>query len=258
LLGVSNPHAAAARSTSLGSSAYGVAVRWPYAYLSEFNRFEIVSLADEANLVVTGNTGLLGYGSDVAVEGDYAFVADGPLGMTVIDVSDAASPVPVASWLTANGTSAIAAAGGIVYLARGPSAGAFEVLDVSDPLAPALLGSVVLPAAVDAMALGGGRIWLASRSNQGLQVVDVSDPSSPVLLAVAPLGFNGRSVAVQGDYAIVGDSDVQLLRVYNLRTPSAPQLVGSFVSWATALQVAGAHAFVAAFSGSGFRTLSLW
>ena len=50
----------------------------------------------------------------------------------------------------------------------------------------------------------------------------------------------------------------QLLRVYNVRTPVLPQLVGTFVSWATALQVAGNHAFVAAFSGSGFRTLSLW
>ena len=245
-------------STSLGSAAYGVAVRWPYAYLSEFTRFEIVSLADASNLVVTGSTTLLGYGSDVAVEGDYAFVADGPLGMTVLDVSDAATPVPVASWLTANGTSAIAAADGIAYLARGPSAGAFEILDVRDPSAPALLGSVLLPVAVDAMALSGGRAWLASRSNQGLQAVDVSNPSAPVLLSVAPLGFNGRSVAVQGDYALVGDSDVQLVRVYNVRAPAAPQLVGTFVSWATALQVAGSHAFIAAFSGSGFRTLSLW
>ena len=75
----------------------------------------------------------------------------------------------------------------------------------------------------------------------------MSDPSAPVLLAVAPLGFNGRSVAVQGDYLVAGDSDVELLRVYSVRTPAAPQLVGTFVSWATALQVAGNHAFVAAY-----------
>jgi hypothetical protein len=259
LLDVSDPDAPMQLdSTSLGSSAYGVAVRWPYAYLSEFNRFEVVSLADESNIVVEGGTTLLGYGSDVAVAGDHAFVADGPLGMTVLDVSDAANPVPVASWLTATGTSAIAVADGIVYLARGPSAGAFEILDVSDPTAPALLGTVMLPVAVDAMAISGARAWLASRSNQGLQVVDVSDPSSPVLLSVAPLGFNGRSVAVQGDYLVVGDADAEVLRVYSVRTPAAPQLVGSFVSWATALEMAGSHAFVAAFFGSGFRTLSLW
>ena len=67
---------------------YGVAVKWPYAYLTGSNLFQVVSLEDPGDLVVTGSAGLLGSGDDVAVEGDYAFVADGGMGMTVLDISD--------------------------------------------------------------------------------------------------------------------------------------------------------------------------
>lgn len=238
---------------------YGVAVSGSYAYLSEFNHFEIVDMSNPSALALAGTCTLTGFGSDVALRGDYAFVADGGSGMQVIDISDPAHPAVVGSYLTSSSVGSVVVQGSYAYLARSSPPYMFEAVDISNPLVPVLAGSWTSPNPVYDLAVSGSVAYLATTGTRGLQIVDVSDPRNPSPSNSVDLGFNGRSVEVNGDYVLVGDFDVAKVQVLNARDPAAPRLIGAAAlpATATAVKVRGSSAFIADWT-SGFRTVTLW
>jgi hypothetical protein len=182
------------------------------------------------------------YAEDVVVNGDLAFVADGPEGLKVIDLAGGDSrelPV-IGSWTTDGSAKAVVEKSGVVYLAD--SRGGLQIIDVSKPNRPVhLIGSepfeardlavvnefafVVAksglkvfeiskleePALVSTYDLPGARklaLWqdvLLLLGTSGLEVVDVSDPTSPKRMGsyVTPAG---EGIAIQGRYAYLAES----------------------------------------------------
>ena len=79
----------------------------------------------------------------VAVEGSYAYVADGDSGFQVIDLSNPASPQIVGSVDTPGYTYDVAASGTYAYVADGYSG--LQVVDVTNPASPTIVGNVGTP-----------------------------------------------------------------------------------------------------------------
>ena len=95
---------------------------------------------------------------DVAVQGDYAYVA-AEAAFTVIDISDPAFPAQVGSWDTPGIAFGVAAAGAYAYVADAEEG--LRVIDISDPAAPVEVGFWDTPGEAQGVAVAGGYVYLA-------------------------------------------------------------------------------------------------
>ena len=82
---------------------------------------------------------LAGNALDVAVSGNYAFVAADSAGVHVVDISDPANASLVATVATSGNAQSITVAGNYAYVGGG--AGGLEIIDISDPASPVLLAA---------------------------------------------------------------------------------------------------------------------
>ena len=104
----------------IGGKTYAAAVQGNYAYVGVGPRLVILNISNLANPVVVGQTGVLpGFVVDVAVAGNFAYVADGGDGLRIIDVSNPAIPTEVGFYDTPGSAAGVAVAGNYAYVADG-------------------------------------------------------------------------------------------------------------------------------------------
>ena len=123
----------------LGGEAWAVAISGTYAYVGFGPRLIVLDVSEPATPTVRGRTepfpGLI---PDVAVAGDYAYVANRSTGLRVVDISDPANPVEVGFCDTGFNAWGVAVAGDYAYVAN--SVAGLRVVDVSDPSNPVEVG----------------------------------------------------------------------------------------------------------------------
>jgi hypothetical protein len=167
----------------------------------------------------------------VRVADGYAYVADGPSGLQIVDVGNPVAPVLVGGIDTPGTATDVAVLDGRAYVADG-SAG-LRVIDVSAPSAPLALGAVDTPGNARGVDAVDDLVVIADAAG-GVHVVSVADPASPVVLGSTHTRPNAVSraadVAVRDRLAYVADganSSLGGLRVIDFRNPSTPVVVGS-------------------------------
>lgn len=184
-----------------------------------------------------------GYANNVDVVGDYAHVAAGSGGLTVVDVGDAASPF-ITGTLDTLGTSVdVKVSGELAYVADG--AAGLTVVDVQDPFDPLLVGSADTPGFAQDLQYQAGYVYIAD-GDAGLQILDASDPAAPAV--VGQLGGIGtaKGVDVRGGLAVVGTSNG--IEVVDVSLPSAPSVLGSLaIANVKDLVIEGNYVHVAAY-----------
>jgi hypothetical protein len=176
-----------------------------------------------------------GQARDVAIAGSYAYVADGPWGVQVMDISDPSQPEIIGDHGTAGTCRCIAVAGGHAYVADG--SGGLYVLDISDPTDPTRAGR--LPIATGeflGIAVDGDYAFLTNYSGWYIDVVDISDPTNPTSAATFdfPYPCYMRGCALDGNslfvcrYYLVNEDLVYSLLVMDITNPTNPQVIGTF------------------------------
>jgi hypothetical protein len=185
--------------------------------------------------------------ADVAVVGDFAFVADVAGRLAVFDVSDPSAPALAGSVATASAALDVAATDGrFAFVAE---VGDFETFDTSRPDAMVGLGHIV----EDALGVAPYDYFGFSYAvlvGGGMTVVDVSSPDSPTTLRQLSL-FNGYDVAVQDGFAYVADQAEGLHVVELGDHPDRPVVASDFDTPGTARDV-----IVSPPSGSDARLLA--
>ena len=174
----------------------------------------------------------------ITINGGYAFVATGA-GVTIVDVSDAKSPVVVGKVATRDAHH-VAVRGDYAYVADGEAG--LKVLDVSNPRAPEIIGSCKTSDA-RAVAVSGNHAFVADGA-KGLKVIDISDARNPTRAAVLETA-DARDVAVSGDSLFLADGAG--LSIFSLARPLFPSLLASLPA-AEARSVA-VHAGAAVLAG---------
>jgi hypothetical protein len=182
----------------------------------------------------------------VAVQGNYAYVGEGPR-LTILDISNPASPTVVGKTdPLPEIVYGVAVAGGYAYVADYYG---LRIVDVSDPSNPREVGSYDTPgyAVASDVAVAGGYAYLAD-TYAGLYVVDVSDPSNPTEVGFydTPEYAGATGVAVAGRYAYLADGFAGL-RIVDVSDPSNPTEVGlcDTPGYAEGVAVAGDYSYVA-------------
>ena len=163
---------------SIGNSARSVVVAGSYAYVGDYGSFMVVNISDPSNPIETGFLSLPGNIGDVAVSGNYAFLANNGYGLSVVNISDPTLPTESSLFeLTYdNGwdSAKIVIAGNYAYYAV-PDIGV-HIFDISDPLN--LQEISFYPTWSMGIAVSGDLFFVANPIGE-IRAVSVSDPANP-------------------------------------------------------------------------------
>lgn len=190
---------------------------------------------------------------DVAVSGNYAYVASGSTGLQIVNVSDSANPYLAGVLDTDDCAYGAAVANGYAYVADGSDG--LLIIDVSDPVSPFLVSEYDTAGSARDVAIEGSLAYVADGSS-GLQIIDVSDPANPLLVGSYDTTGISVGIKISGSYAYIADagSGVQIIDV---STTSSPTLTGTYDTAGTAqnLDLYEQYTYVADYSG-GFLVLN--
>lgn len=157
---------------------------------------------------------------DVAIRGNYAFLSRS--GLSVVDISDPANPVDVATLPVAGYPQYLEIEGDLLYMTL--YTGGLAIFDVGIPAAPVLLSSFPFTGQAVDVAVDHG-IALVTRYRASTVVLDVSDPRAPVVLSEISSVARTMGVGFAGTLAAICD-ETGKVAFWNLEVPSAPSPLG--------------------------------
>jgi hypothetical protein len=216
------------------------------------------SLSTQTSVIVAstavGPTGGLilapGVPGKVDVSGGYAFVAEGPGGLQIVDVNDRSNPHLATTVDTPGEVNGIKVITTRAYIADG--SGGLRIVDVTNPASPVLLGSVDTPGDAQDVVVYGSRAYIAD-GPAGLQIIDVSNPQSPSIIGSVNVAGTTRGVDVSGSLAVLAMS-IDGIRVADVSNPASPVLLGALpTAPANDLRVEGRVAYIAS---PGFKVVN--
>lgn len=216
-----------------GTGIRTVTAQGNYAYIGVGPRLVVLDISDPASPTVVGRTiPLRGIVLDIAVDGDYAYVAAEYGGLRVVDISVPTSPVEIGHYNELGYAVGVAVSQGYVYYTGWK---VLAVLDVSAPSDPILIGHCYLgdiDADTKGLAVVGSYAYVVGETNNndgGLWVVDVSEPSNPTEVGFHDTPGSAERVTIAENYAYIADGG-EGLRVVDVTTPSDPVEVGHYVN----------------------------
>ncbi len=223
------------RGSATDSSFHGVVVRGDLAYLATIRDLRIFDVSSPAAPVELSRYDDTGITNDVAISGDFAFLAAHDEGVRVVDISDPSSPFEVGHLASPGLGQRVTVAGGLAFLSEGLAVeveGGYacvatewtglRIIDVRNPADPVEVGHLegINP---EGLAVRDGLAFVASPGD-GLAVLDVRNPTDPRLVGLGGNPRGGFDVALDGDLAVVADywSGVVIFDVSSCRAPLGP------------------------------------
>ena len=188
--------------------------------------------------------GKLNYASgiaiDISIADDYAYVACGEAGLSVVDVSDPEEPWEVGICNTPGYALGVAVAGEYAYVADGSEG--LRVVDIANPAEPCEVGFYV--GYVVDVAVLEPCVFIADFED-GMKIVVVYDPTQPrrASSAYAP---NARGITVLGTLAYIAIRN-EGLRIVDFSDWTRIRYIGDVETpgYALGVTVSGDYAFVA-------------
>jgi hypothetical protein len=241
-----------ANPQSLGRVKGGgkAAVSGGYAYLLGA-ALQVIDIGDPASPSVVGSyTNLPRWPSDVAVAGNFAYIAADSAGLVIIDVSDPAQPRRVGGLGSIGQAGRVAVSGGFAFVASYGMG--LAIIDISTPSNPRRVGSFNADQA-KAVTVSGNFAYLAELWRGRLHVIDITNPATPRRIGgYQSLGYV-EDITVSGHYAFLAEGarfDGSFgggLVIVDIIDPSHPQEVGRYSSslFINNVAVADAYAYVA-------------
>jgi len=218
-----------------------------YCYLAACNNgLQIFDVTNKSNPTWVHHVDTLVSATDVALYGNYAFVAGGKCGgVTVVDISDPLTAEAV-DWIGLGTVSDIDIDGNYLYTI-GENLG-LSVIDISNPLSPLPVKNWQFPGmayfAVDVV-VENGYAYLCGRSD-GLWVVDIDPVSETHKVAEISSFMCWASVVdVSGNFAYLADAN-DGFKVIDIDPPEEANVVKTIEGncWANDLDIVGSHAYM--------------
>lgn len=237
-----------------------VAVSDNYAYLAASSRgLRILDVSNPAAPVEVGSY-TTDHANDVAVAGDYVYVADDQ-GLRIIDVTTPGSPQQTGA-VSLGVATGVAVLGDYAYLTLGRSG--LRVINTSDRSNPDVSGSAWTQlGSAQGVAVADSRAYVAvatwGQETGGLSVFDIAAPGTPQEIGFTAVAYpsSALGVAVVGNYIYLA-AENHGLRTFNVSTPTQPIETGVYQTLGTVRGVAaaGSYVYVADWQG-GLRSVDV-
>jgi hypothetical protein len=192
------------------------------------------------------------YAHNIAILGNYAYVADWDDGLLIINIEDPANLTLAGSYDTGNSVHSVAISGNYAYVTEWNNG--LVIVNIEDLTNPTLVGSYDINGEAFDVTISGNYAYLVS-SNDLISILDIEDPANPTLVGSYDTD-NPFDVTILGNYAYVPDGTDGLL-IVNIEDPANPTLVGSYdTNGASCVTISGNYAYVANIS-SGLVILNI-
>jgi hypothetical protein len=194
------------------------------------------------------------WAQDVALSGNYAYVAAYKSGLQIIDISDPANPTFKGSYDMPDWAMGVAISGNYAYVAssnHNDYSSGLQIIDITDPANPTFKGSHNTLNSARKVTLSGNYAYVAGIDydymSGFLRIIDITYSTNPTFKGSYDTPRAAHGVAVSGNYAYVaagdGDSGLQIIDITN---PANPTFKGSYdtpgEAWGVA--VSGNYAYV--------------
>ncbi len=183
--------------------------------------------------------------NDIAISGDFAFVADhngfgNDGGLLIINISDKTNPERISKYPSPE-LYGVMVLDDYAYLAD--DSNGFSILDVSDKTNPEKTGGYI--EGVQDVVVVGDHAYLAL-SRGGLLILDITNKDDPVKVGECETEGNSKAVAVDDGYAYLAEYHNGLV-IIDISDKSDPVIVSTFISgeYMTDVDVHDNYAYVA-------------
>ena len=258
--GIAAPQELEYVGSALWSGANDIEVVGRYAYCAYENGIAAFDISDSTAPVFTHKLFFPGKGLKIAINGNYAFLADGPGGMQIIDVSDPHNLAAVGSYVASGGFAHdIAVAANYTYLAY-DSLG-LQIVDITDPTRPACVGGCLMPDTNLALAIHvkGQVAYVCDSDNyfnyysslNYFRTVDVTNPYQPLVMGSVMVQGGGGDIWIDGSFAyrvgVEQDFGNGNFTIFDVSEPSTPSQVFSTMLAGNAFDIvtSGDYAYIA-------------
>ena len=198
-----------------------------------------------------------GFGRDIEMVGDIAYVCDTDTSVVVVDISDRDAPTPIGSYASPEGFKILdlLAEGDLLFVVEYGDMGGLRILDVSDPTSPTIIGELLGLKDAGYIDIVGDNAVLSTRHD--LMTLDTTDPTAPAVIGAIDV-FNGHPAGecrIVGDYVLLA-RHVDHGAIYDISDPANPTYVGLLDKHdPTYVEVDANLAFVGADNGNNYLTV---
>ncbi len=217
--------------------------------------YEIDGNGDHSNVELIGSIyNNWGYAYNVAIYGDYVYVANGEAGLRIVNIFDPDNPIEVGFYDIDGLVRDVVVSSNYAYVATGYDG--LRVVDISDPANPNGVGSCYLDGYAIGIVVAGEYAYVAGYYD-GLRVIDISDPTNPNEVGFYDTDGTVYDVDISGDYAYVADRH-EGLRVINISDPTNTVEIGFYNTngLAYGVNVSGDYAYIADYD-EGLRVIDI-
>lgn len=181
-----------------------------------------------------------GEASNIFVEKNYGYIADGGSGLQIIDVSPIEDAYVVGSCDTDGKASDIFVQNNFAYIADWD--GGLKIIDISDKENPYIIGSYCIPGLrFTSISVEKDNVYVTYRkfdedcnlTESGIQIIDASSKEKPFLAAEYVTASRSEKIAVFASYAFVicnNDKNYKSieseLQIIDISIPEKPNVVG--------------------------------
>ncbi|MFQ5644542.1 MAG: LamG-like jellyroll fold domain-containing protein [Thiogranum sp.] len=146
---------------------------------------------------VVGNLSLPGFAWDITVSGNYAYIASGPAGLQVVNITDINNPTLAANLPLSGNALKLTLTGNQILVAT-ESAG-MQVVDISNPQAPVLLSAQPQPSSTSGISETNSYAYTANRDQKVVAAADseLESLALHVKLDDRALGRSGSDLTVE-------------------------------------------------------------
>jgi hypothetical protein len=193
-----------------------------YVYLAEEldRKLDIINVASPSSPLVAATYSSTGWGRiyATAIKDNYAYVANGTDGLSILNISTPSSPAFVSQCKTSAEARDVVVNGNYAYVADATSG--LQTIDISNPSAPLLVDSDDTAGNANAIAICGDYLYVADWTG-GLQIFDIVAPSNPAWVANYSTDW-ASDVFIDDHYVYVAarSSGLYILDITNPLTPS--------------------------------------
>jgi hypothetical protein len=184
--------------SDFGGNAYDVEVIGKYVYLSQGQNLVVLDITDANNPSEVGRVITPSLVSAIDVSGNYAYVADGNSGLTIVNITNPAAPKIMGTYTGTYDTPAysVVVSGKYAYVTN-EFPGNLEIIDVSNPSSPKLVGNYDTSdnGNANSVFISGDYAYVAAGC---LIILEVSDPISPQLASTYNNDIYALDVVISG------------------------------------------------------------
>ncbi|MSP12881.1 MAG: hypothetical protein EXR62_07980 [Chloroflexi bacterium] len=205
----------------VGGVIFSMMAHGDYLYLGAGPRLVILNVSDPIHPVFVGQTEVLSdLAYNLAIDGNYAYIANGAGGLVIVNISNPSSPKIVARYPTPGLARDVTVAHGYAYVT---SSTGLSIFEATFPWGAASKGFVNMSENVYGVRVTQDYAYVID-GDRRLHVINISNSADPKEIGSVEISINANQIELSAMYAYV--FSLFNVDILDLTNPAVPKYVG--------------------------------